>query len=250
MSVYASAQIPPPPPPPDDIGAAKISCINGIKDGNETDIDCGGECGKCEPGMSCITDDDCFEGHCSENICIKYDACTDGLMDGDETDTDCGGQCNPCINGLNCKESVDCISGFCNPENVCSSEEPENESTTSRRDVKVPENESQKTTTERCPECIPETCPSRNGVLFWMILIYGLACTGAIVYLLKDKFPAFSKRQEPVIKHQLTPREETAQNYVSQYTTLGYSRNSIETGLRRNNFTQEEINKAFESLTD
>jgi beta-glucanase (GH16 family) len=52
-----------------------FTCSDGIKNGNETGIDCGGDCLPCE-------------------------TCDDGLQNGNETGVDCGGDCAPC------KESV------------------------------------------------------------------------------------------------------------------------------------------------
>jgi hypothetical protein len=42
---------------PDD-----ATCSNGIQDGNETDVDCGGTCGICEIGQKCLELHDCFDG--------------------------------------------------------------------------------------------------------------------------------------------------------------------------------------------
>lgn len=51
------------------------TCTDGLKNGDETGIDCGGS--TCDP---CPT-------------------CTDGLLNGDETGVDCGGSCGPCSTG-------------------------------------------------------------------------------------------------------------------------------------------------------
>ncbi len=48
-------------------------CANGIKDGNELDIDCGGRCGECPN-------------------------CLDGIKNYQEIDVDCGSNCKPCKN--------------------------------------------------------------------------------------------------------------------------------------------------------
>ncbi len=46
-------------------------CSNGIVDGNETGIDCGGgKCNKCKDGIKCRTREDCLSGYCGfDNIC-------------------------------------------------------------------------------------------------------------------------------------------------------------------------------------
>ncbi len=52
------------------------TCDNGIRDGNETGVDCGGSC------KSCDTD--------------TVASCFDRIKNGDETEVDCGGSCDPC----------------------------------------------------------------------------------------------------------------------------------------------------------
>ena len=49
----------------------KISCFDGIQNGNETAVDCGGDCAPCP-------------------------TCDDGIKNGDEDGVDCGGSCEPC----------------------------------------------------------------------------------------------------------------------------------------------------------
>ncbi len=52
------------------------SCYDGIQNGTETGVDCGGDCWPCA-------------------------TCSDGVENGDETGTDCGGSCSPCSAMLN-----------------------------------------------------------------------------------------------------------------------------------------------------
>jgi len=59
----------------DDTGSG-ASCFDGIKNGDETDVDCGGSC------VACST-------------------CDDGIQNGDETGIDCGGSiCEPCTGSI------------------------------------------------------------------------------------------------------------------------------------------------------
>ncbi len=59
---YFNCLIPAPPPP----------CADGVKNGDETDIDCGGSCpGKCDSGMSCIKNADCKSGNCAYDAGFK-----------------------------------------------------------------------------------------------------------------------------------------------------------------------------------
>lgn len=51
-------------------------CSDGIQNGDETGIDCGGECGPCQA--------------------VALNTCNDGIQNGKETGIDCGGDCAPC----------------------------------------------------------------------------------------------------------------------------------------------------------
>ena len=46
-------------------------CTDGIKDGNETDVDCGGPtCGPCGSGEMCVVNTDCQSVNCQSTVCI------------------------------------------------------------------------------------------------------------------------------------------------------------------------------------
>lgn len=46
------------------------ACSDGIRDGDETNVDCGGSCQPCADGKSCLVDSDCESNYCNpENIC-------------------------------------------------------------------------------------------------------------------------------------------------------------------------------------
>ncbi len=45
------------------------SCSDGIKDGDETDVDCGGSCPACAGGKACLHGSDCRSGSCLNNVC-------------------------------------------------------------------------------------------------------------------------------------------------------------------------------------
>lgn len=88
------------------------SCRDGVLDGDETDVDCGGSCGGCDAGAACGDDKDCSEGVCGAGIC-RAATCGNGALDGDETDVDCGGSCAPCDLSGACDVDGDCDSGTC-----------------------------------------------------------------------------------------------------------------------------------------
>ncbi len=80
------------------------SCTDGIQNGNETGVDCGGDCAPCEFGPTCSdgiqngneTGIDCG-GDCDP--CEAEPTCSDGIQNGNEIGIDCGGDCAPCDNG-------------------------------------------------------------------------------------------------------------------------------------------------------
>ena len=99
-----------------------VSCNDGIKNGFETDIDCGGmHCGVCQDGNTCLDDKNCHET-CHESLCTS---CSDGLQNGDETCVDGGGivcplACSPgdtCLTASDCDwqlgEPASCVNGKC-----------------------------------------------------------------------------------------------------------------------------------------
>ncbi len=55
-------------------GTTDPTCTDGIQNGDETGVDCGGSCEPCQVDPTC----------------------TDGIQNGDETGVDCGGSCDPC----------------------------------------------------------------------------------------------------------------------------------------------------------
>jgi hypothetical protein len=64
--------------------AVPATCIDGIQNEGETDVDCGGpNCAGCANGKACLIDTDCQSGHCVSNVCRQ---CGEGL-------TNCGGNC-------------------------------------------------------------------------------------------------------------------------------------------------------------
>ena len=89
-------------------------CDDGLMNGDETDVDCGGpDCDPCPDGDGCVDGTDCESGFCDGGIC-QSPACDDNVLNGDETDVDCGGgTCPGCAAGQNCNFGTDCLSGDC-----------------------------------------------------------------------------------------------------------------------------------------
>ncbi len=92
---------------------AASTCFDKVKNGTETDIDCGGSCYPCADGKTCAAAKDCASGVCSSTVCAAA-KCDDKVKNGAETDVDCGGgQCNKCVAGKGCVSAGDCSSGVC-----------------------------------------------------------------------------------------------------------------------------------------
>src|SRR5581483_8926401 len=52
-----------------EVGA---SCTDNTRNGDETDIDCGGSCGRCGVGKTCQLNADCASGACNgSHICVE-----------------------------------------------------------------------------------------------------------------------------------------------------------------------------------
>ncbi len=95
-------------------GACRIdTCGDGVQNGDETGIDCGGSCGPCEPGMDCTVAKDCDSRVCGDAGTCRPPSCSDGVRNGQEGDVDCGGACPPCANGLTCTLAAQCASKVC-----------------------------------------------------------------------------------------------------------------------------------------
>ncbi|WP_437574898.1 formylglycine-generating enzyme family protein [Sorangium sp. So ce887] len=91
------------------------SCSDGVKNGNETGIDCGDLCAGCAAGEACSNSTDCSDLVCIEQVCLSA-SCSDGVKNGKETDIDCGGTvCRTrCPAGQGCTAGTDCATSLCN----------------------------------------------------------------------------------------------------------------------------------------
>jgi hypothetical protein len=114
---------------------AAPSCTDGIKDGNETDVDCGGgTCPPCALGKDCNVGTDCASGYCSGGVCVAAplangSACTSGsqcssshCVDGVCCNNACSGTCQACDQALTGASDGTCanvMAGQNNPSNPC-----------------------------------------------------------------------------------------------------------------------------------
>jgi hypothetical protein len=114
---------------------AEANCADGLLNGMETDVDCGGDsCAPCALTQICLNDADCSSGNCvdcSSGECVGHvcgppepgcepedmdnPTCGDCVLNGAETGIDCGGDaCFPCGFDKGCANGADCLSGLCN----------------------------------------------------------------------------------------------------------------------------------------
>ncbi|HJL11833.1 MAG TPA: fibrinogen-like YCDxxxxGGGW domain-containing protein [Polyangiaceae bacterium LLY-WYZ-15_(1-7)] len=100
-------------PPPVDAGPMPEFCDDGVRNGDEVGVDCGGSCPGCPDDGPCRLNGDCLSGVCIGGIC-QAASCEDGLQNGDETGRDCGGSCEVgCPLGSGCVDDDDCAGGVC-----------------------------------------------------------------------------------------------------------------------------------------
>lgn len=52
-------------------GGNKANCVDGVKNGSETDVDCGGDCVGCDAEKHCSINTDCISKYCLRNTCVK-----------------------------------------------------------------------------------------------------------------------------------------------------------------------------------
>lgn len=88
------------------------TCTDGIQNGLEVGVDCGGSCKACPT---------CFDGiknQKEERVdcggpCDACATCSDGILNQNESDVDCGGVCNVCGENDKCNSNLDCDSKSC-----------------------------------------------------------------------------------------------------------------------------------------
>lgn len=122
-AVDASVPVQPVDSGPADTGADVAlapSATDRIKNGDETDVDCGGTAApKCVVGQACADFADCATDSCIDEVC-RSASTSDSRKNGTETDVDCGGNAAPkCSMGRACAADADCRSRNCD-RGVCS----------------------------------------------------------------------------------------------------------------------------------
>lgn len=81
------------------------TCVDGVQNGAETDIDCGGgKCGGCDIGRACTEGTDCLSGFCDGTACVEC------LLPGD-----CPAPASTC-------QAATCLLGVCGVEDIAEGE--------------------------------------------------------------------------------------------------------------------------------
>lgn len=99
-------------------GAAPLpeTCVDGQRNGGETDIDCGVACAApCGVSKQCAVSEDCGSKVCTSGRCQPPTG-TDGVQNGDESGLDCGGTTTGaarCAVGQTCAVNADCETRGC-----------------------------------------------------------------------------------------------------------------------------------------
>ena len=109
-----------------DISQISAECQNGVKNGLESGVDCGGPCQTCGTGLACTKNSDCTSGKCTGSVCQAQaqTTCSDFIKNQDETGVDCGGVCAKtegklCASGEGCTLDEDCKSSLFCLSNSC-----------------------------------------------------------------------------------------------------------------------------------
>ncbi len=90
------------------LGSSAPTCTDGIKNGQETGIDCGGPtCPACPTCTDGIKNGQETGIDCGGPTCPACPTCTDGIKNGQETGIDCGGPtCPPCTSTATCTDGI------------------------------------------------------------------------------------------------------------------------------------------------
>lgn len=77
---------------------AAATCVDGIKNGPETDVDCGGPCIPCADGKACQAGFDCLSGLCNNGVCAPAQGQCQVATECPGADTEC--QMRTCTAGV------------------------------------------------------------------------------------------------------------------------------------------------------
>ncbi len=114
--------------PDGGVGAPAMTSTDGVRDGAETDVDCGGGAAPtCADGKKCKAGSDCTDGVCNpKTSTCDAPSSTDGIKNGNESDVDCGSSgmgahtnAPACAATKACGVAADCSSLGCDYQKKC-----------------------------------------------------------------------------------------------------------------------------------
>ncbi|MEZ4459947.1 MAG: EGF domain-containing protein [bacterium] len=108
---------------PDTSDGSTTFCDNGVLDGDETDVDCGGSCDACALGSACVEATDCAQGTCLDGVCALAvgsecqadDECGSGRCEAVGEQQICTTDCTTTCPG----QGLACFEGRCVPNTYC-----------------------------------------------------------------------------------------------------------------------------------
>ncbi len=106
-----------PEPPHSEWCAYTPRCDDGVRNGDETGVDCGGACPPCPTCNDTIKNQGETGIDCG-GPCAPCPTCNDTVQNQGESDVDCGGPCAPCPDGASCNSFADCANKRC-VNNTC-----------------------------------------------------------------------------------------------------------------------------------
>ena len=102
------------------------TCNDTVLNGQEIDVDCGGNCQKCADGKSCDGDGDCASGSCDGGVCGSLKGIGQTCADANECEI--AFSCEPfdgssictkrCTESSTC-DGLTCLRGICTPNDYC-----------------------------------------------------------------------------------------------------------------------------------
>ncbi len=94
-------------------------CFNGVKDGDETDKDCGGSCAGCAVTQNCVTSNDCTIPNCIDGICCErscFAICHSCAL---ATTGQPNGTCAQVITGMQTTNGCNAVGATCDDLAMC-----------------------------------------------------------------------------------------------------------------------------------
>jgi len=224
-------------------------CDDGIKNHDETDIDCGGSCVVCDTDQGCLVNSDCGSLSCIANKCAEA-TCNDSIRNGGETGIDCGGICTPCVSATDSSEQDTQQSSSGGKRTT------EKEGTTSstgigtKGDFEGQENVYPEEGYGEQGEITEIYEPKESGLLSNTSILIGslllIILLSFIFYNMVQK-----KKAEGKPKIRSTERDislDRLRVYVADTLRRGYSPHQIKQTLLRYNHPLENIEEAFRTL--